>query len=238
MASACGETSATAPSGRPGKRASSAASGRGGAQRKPSGPTWRSRQSGVGALELADGEGVEELVGDEEERAGRQVLEPVGPARPPGRAAACAARSAGLVSTSQSSAASRKPGWRPAARRASRISVPRPGPSSARMKGPGPPLVGPGLREPEADELAEHLADLGGGGEVAGRPEGIAGGVVAGEAGRHPGVEAEGGVFEAGRRSAAKGHARRAERMTRTRPAASIGSERSWPMVRPQAPRR
>ena len=77
------QTSATAPSGRWGKRASRAASGRGGGPaRKPSPRADVAlAPEGVGALELADGEGVEELVGDEEERAGRQVVDAVGPAR-------------------------------------------------------------------------------------------------------------------------------------------------------------
>ena len=46
-------------------------------------------------------------------------------------------------------------------------------------EGVGAALVGPDLGRPEADQLAEHLADLGGGDEVARRAERIAGGVVA-----------------------------------------------------------
>ena len=130
-------------------------------------------------------------------------------------------RSAGLVSTSQTRAASRKPGIAAAARSASRISVPRPGPSSASTKRSGRALVGPDLRHPGADELAEHLADLGGGHEVAGSAEGIARGVVAvlgvAERQRHVGFERERSLrrdalpyqrLEGGRRAASVGAAR------------------------------
>ena len=43
----------------------------------------------------------------------------------------------------------------------------------------GRALVHPGLRQREAQHFAEHLRDFRGGGEVACRAEGIAGGVIA-----------------------------------------------------------
>jgi hypothetical protein len=62
-------------------------------------------------------------------------------------------------------------------------------PELGQGEGRGRALVEPGLREAEADQLAEHLADLGRGGEVAARAQRIAGGVVAvdgmGQAFRH-----------------------------------------------------
>ena len=55
-------------------------------------------------------------------------------------AAACAARSTGLASTRCRRSARRKSGARFSARSASAISVPRPGPSSARITGAGRPI--------------------------------------------------------------------------------------------------
>ena len=54
-----------------------------------------------------------------------------------------------------------------AARRASAIKVPRPGPSSTSRVFLRTALVGPGLHQPQAEHLAEHLADLRRGDEIA-----------------------------------------------------------------------
>ena len=106
------------------------------------------------------------------------------------RARRCHARSApasplaapsdtGLVSTRWIEIASRKSGTFAATRRMSAISVPRPGPSSTSRTGEGLSSQPPGLDQPGADDLAEHLADLRRGDEVAARAEGIARHVIA-----------------------------------------------------------
>ena len=100
----------------------------------------RGGRSGVRASrrvldELADGQGVEELVGDDEDggSSGRRRV------RWPGRVvlssrSACWALRAGLVSKSCRCSASMNPSALAATRRASCIRVPRPGPSSRRVK--------------------------------------------------------------------------------------------------------
>ena len=76
-----------------------------------------------------------------------------------------------------------------AVRRMSAISVPRPGPSSARTKGAGAPIRSQAATAQSADQLAEHLADLRRGDEVAAAAERLAAHVVAelgvAEAGGH-----------------------------------------------------
>ena len=80
---------------------------------------------------------------------------------------------------SQTSSAARKSGTMRAARSASLISVPRPGPSSTRRTGIGRAHARPHLGRPKADQLAEHLRDFRRGGEIARRAERIAVHVVA-----------------------------------------------------------
>ena len=204
-------------------------------------PTWRSRQSASARWNWRIGRASKNSLATRRSGpAGRSsdAARPSGGprrrARRPGRRAG-----AGLVSTSQSSAAvaeARLPGGG-----AQGVAHQRAAAGAELGEDAGAAAaVGPGLGQPEADELAEHLADLGGGGEVAGGAERVAGGVVAGEAEPHPGVEAEraGGLDAGAELGRERGHARRAESRMRSRPTASIGSDRSWPMVRPHsAPR-
>ena len=72
-----------------------------------------------------------------------------------------------------------KPGTMPSPRQASAISVPRPGPISTSRTATGAAEVEPALRQRQAQQLAEDLADLGCGDEVALAAERVAGGVVA-----------------------------------------------------------
>ena len=65
-----------------------------------------------------------------------------------------------------------KSGTAPAARRKSAISTPRPGPSSARMHRVGPAHPLPQIGAPQPDQLAENLADLRRGDEIAAAPSG------------------------------------------------------------------
>ena len=65
------------------------------------------------------------------------------------------------------------------ARMASTIMVPRPGPSSMTRKAIRRAHLLPHRAHPQADQFAEHLADLRRGDEVAGTPERIARGVIA-----------------------------------------------------------
>jgi len=101
----------------------------------------------------------------------------------------------------------------------------------------------PGLRQPEADELAEHLADLGRGDEVAGRAERVAGDVVAvarvSQAERHVVGDADrpGGADAGADDVGEPAHAARLRASQRkASPISGIGSERSWPMVSPPQP--
>ena len=102
--------------------------------------------------------------------------------------ARCVSRRLGLVSTSAMVTRSRSPGTRPNTRSASAISVPRPGPSSA-MTAARPAHGLPDGRRPDANQLAEHLADLGRGDEVAvfadRLPRRVIAGAGVGEAGLH-----------------------------------------------------
>ena len=92
-------------------------------------------------------------------------------AKPRERGCCCSARRRALISTRCSSSAAWKPGTPRVARSASAISVPRPGPSSTSAHGGGRAHRQPALGQPGADQLAEHLADLRRGGEVAGGAE-------------------------------------------------------------------
>ena len=101
----------------------------------------RSRQPCARLLELADRQGVEEFVGDQQHRAVGHVVEALVPGRREGgeRALLCKARSGALISTRCRSSAAWKPGTPRVARRASAIRVPRPGPSSTRRTGAAGP---------------------------------------------------------------------------------------------------
>ena len=101
----------------------------------------------------------------------------------------------------------------------------------------------PDLDAPRADQFAEHLADLRRGGEVAGGAERIAGRVVAvfrmserfghvvGQAQRAALGDSPAQQRRQLRHAAER--RRRAARSTNHRPISSIGSDSSWPMVRP-----
>ena len=127
---------------------------------------------------------VEELVGEDDGRAVRaprssvwcQCDRHVDAGQ---RLRAGAARSAGLISTRCTTSALRNAGTICAARSASSIMVPRPGPSSTRRTFSGEPISLPGRGGPQPDQLAEHLADLRRGDEVALGAERIARHVVA-----------------------------------------------------------
>ena len=140
---------------------------------------------------------------------------------------------------------SRSSGTTFAARSASAISVPRPGPSSATATRAGPAEIEPVLHQRQPDQLAEQLADLRRGDEVAASAEGIAARVVARSrdapapgscsgrprSGRGRGSAAAGGPRDRSSRrlDAAPGAHDQKE------PKASIGSDSSWPMVIPPA---
>jgi hypothetical protein len=94
-------------------------------------------QPGIAAAdELADRQRVQELIGEQQQRPWRQA------ATWPGRAPAWASRRLGEASTRCTRAAARKAGaaWA-TARSASAISVPRPGPTSARITSSGRPIL-------------------------------------------------------------------------------------------------
>ena len=59
-----------------------------------------------------------------------------------------------------------------AARNASRIKVPRPGPSSTRRSGDGRPMPSHTIAAPKSDQLAENLADFGSGDEISAGADG------------------------------------------------------------------
>ena len=133
------------PSGACGKRASSAADGRGGPQAKPSPAlaraTVRSRQSSPARWNCRIGSASKNSFA-------MTISGPSGSSSTlatqlaawPASAAAWRARSAGLRSTATIRAAARNPGSVTPARSASDSSVPRPGPSSASTSGSGRPM--------------------------------------------------------------------------------------------------
>lgn len=102
-------------------------------------------------------------------------------------------------------------------------------------------LIQPTLRQGEADQLAKHLADLGGGDEIPLRAERRAGRVVAPigmqQAGLHIVVQPH-RSFQCDPRQqmVLQAHAFRRARMMRKTPTAIIGSDRICPMVSPQPP--
>ena len=106
--------------------------------------------------------------------------------------------------------------------------------------------VEPGLDQGEAQELAEELADLGGGDEVAGGPQGVAARVVAvlrvGQGERHVAADIDGALLpdhaaEEGGQLAQRVAIRagRKDQASSRRPASSIGRLSSWPIVMPPA---
>ena len=243
-ASAAGLTSAMAPSGRCGKRASRAGSARAAdqqnARRSPSRVIIRSRQRTSARWNWRIGRASRNSLASRTSGPGRQLTGTLDPLRGgvgERRGLAGAERGAGLHEPGAGGGA--ETGDRGGGAQGVVHERPAAGAEFGEHDGVGAALVGPHLGGPEADQLAEHLADLGGGDEIARHAQGVAGGVVAGDAEGHVGVEAERSL----RRDAGaqvrreRGHARRAERTRRMRPARSIGNERSWPIVRPQSPR-
>ncbi len=106
----------------------------------------------------------------------------------------------------------------------------------------GRTLIEPRFRQRQANQLAKHLADLGRGGEIARRAEGIARGIIA-VLGVHQGLghiigngDRSGGRDPGAKHILDRAHVLRLGQSTRTRPIRIIGSERFWPMVRPQSP--
>jgi hypothetical protein len=105
-------------------------------------------------------------------------------------------------------------------------------------EGRGRALVKPALRKAQAQQFAEHLADLGRGGEIAARTKRVAGGVIA-VLGVHQAIgHIVGQRYRAGLRDAPRQkigqrrHALRARAMNQT-PAKIIGMVRICPMVSP-----
>ena len=204
----------------------------------------------VGAHELPDRQRVEELVGDEEKRPVRHVVEARRARRfrrplPP--SVFCLARSQRRARLDQMRRRprSRKSGALAATRRMSAISVPRPGPSSTSRTGVGRADHAPDMDEPRADDLAEHLAHLRRGDEIAVDAERIARRVVAvlgiAEAKRHVVGDAHRAVrlderldLLAERRVAHAGRAAFARSIAAT-PTSTIGIDSIMPMVRPPA---
>jgi hypothetical protein len=126
------------------------------------------------ALELPHRQRVEEFVGDDEQRiAVRQGGEAVVPARGEPLGLGGAQDGAGLDQLDRR----RQPG---AAHRPQRIlgQGAAPGPQLDIMRRHRAARAAPQVGEPDADQLAEHLADLGRGDEIAVRAERIAGRVI------------------------------------------------------------
>ena len=103
-------------------------------------------------------------------------------------------------------------------------------------------LVDPGLRQTQADHLAEHLADLGGGGEIARSAQWIARCVIAvlwvQKAGGHILRHSHWAMrrylgFQDLSQLCHACAARRLAKVIRPRPIAIIGTDRICPMVRP-----
>ena len=142
----------------------------------------------LGGDELANRQRIEELVGDEKRRARRHVLEPVVPFKgeagggeggllplPQGRARLDEMHGGGRLEVGQDTRRAQQVGHQRAAPR-----------SELDEAAAGRAAHGvPDFHHPQADQLAEHLADLGRRGEIAGRAEGIAGGVVVPQAQAH-----------------------------------------------------
>ena len=123
---------------------------------------------------------VEELVGDQQHRSLRHLVErgvPPDRLAREARALQAAQARAGLDQMqAQARAKSRHLRRRPQDIRHQGAAA---GPELDQQAGVGPAEVRPGPGEPEPHELAEHLADLGRGDEVAGGAERIVPGVVA-----------------------------------------------------------
>ena len=110
-------------------------------------PTPRSTHPSLGALELGDRDDVEDLVGEDDGWRGHGLIgerAEVGPpadgASMPASVVRCTACSAVFGSTSTTSIADLNAGTARAARSASRIRVPRPGPTSTSRTRDGLPI--------------------------------------------------------------------------------------------------
>ena len=193
-------------------------------------------------MELSDGERVEELVRDQKERTLWQSLDAVvvGQGLGDGVDLAGAENGGGFDEVQFGSLDKARDG----ARGAERIGHER---SATRAKfsqeeGRGAPSVDPALGKKQAQHLAEHLADLGGGYEIALDPQWITGGVIAvvrveerlvhvvGD-GDWP-VPRDAGEERLGQCR----HGRRSAQIIRPRPPMIIGVERSCPIERPKSP--
>ena len=188
---------------------------------------------------LADRQGVEKFVGDNDERAiVGQLIHPVVPLRRP-------ARQPGPLDGTQHQAGfnhvqpcAANEAWQPT-KQAQRIS------HQAAMAGAefgnvqrwffGPQ---PQIADPAADHFAEHLADFRRGGEIA--AQWIFAAIIGRVAGRHPHIKAQwpfGG--DAGAQGFGEAHAATGLRISASTssssPMAMIGRVSVWPMVRPES---
>jgi len=126
-------------------------------------------------------------------------------------------------------------------RRPQRISHKRAaaGPQLDEVAGVGAAHFMPDLDAPEPDELAEHLAHLRGGDEIAGATQGIAALVIAvermAEGLRHELGDGDGpGQCDAAQQQPGqRRHGARRARQMKAMPKAIMGSDRIWPMVVP-----
>ncbi len=148
---------------------------------RPSSPTTRSRQPCAVRDQLMHRQRVEELVGDQQQRPRRDLVEALVPARVPARETLGLAAAQARAALDQVEARARRgsPARARVARNRSASSVPRPGPSSTRRTGRGAPWSAQAWASHSADDLAEGLADLGRGDEVAGGAERVVAAVVA-----------------------------------------------------------
>jgi len=106
--------------------------------------------------------------------------------------------------------------------------------------GAGRALIHPGLRERQPHKLAEHLADLRRGNEIACRAKRVAGGVIAPcrvqkALGHELGQGDRPGLYDPGaeRRAEAHARARRVAQISVSTPATIIGTLSTWPIVIP-----
>ena len=127
---------------------------------------------------MAHRQRVEKFIGDEDRRAGRNLVEAlacqVAVLPLSASVARCALRAGRWLRRDATSIAAKNSGAARAARKASAISAPRPGPSSTRRIGGGRADLAPDFRRPQADQFAEHLRDFRRGDEIAVGAERIA----------------------------------------------------------------
>ena len=137
----------------------------------------------VAADELPDGQGIDEFIGEHDERTVRQLIQRRIPAnrhpQPREERLRCASTMTGLVSMSATETAVEE--FRHAAPGAERIGHQGAAPRTKLGDGHGAWLAHrlPDGNRPKADQLAEDLADLGRGDEVARAADRLAGGVGA-----------------------------------------------------------